>query len=158
MESIASRPAAYILFGSLPLPLPSNLPLVRLWTRAEAEWQCRNRAGALTVSSEVGGRRGILTGYLMQAASAPPTTVVLLGDLFWGDLEPAERTELLERFLRAAAGKGARFASCPVLGYASLDPVTTAGFRRSKRVIHTYLTFWNGLQPRPVPALYIDVL
>ncbi len=146
------------LFMELASALPSNLPLVRLWTRAEAEWQCRNRAGALTVSSDVGGRRGILIGYLMQAASAPPTTVVLLEDLLWGDLEAAERTELLERFLRAAAGQGARFASCPVLGYASLDPLTAAGFRRSKRMIHTYLTFWNGLQPRPVPALYIDVL
>jgi hypothetical protein len=146
------------LFMELASALPSNLPLVRLWTRAEAEWQCRNRAGALTVSCDVGGRRGMLTGYLMQAASAPPTTVVLLGDLFWGDLEPAERTELLERFLRAAASQGARFASCPVLGYASLDPLTVAGFRRSRRVIHTYLTFWNGLQPQPVPALYTDVL
>src|SRR4029077_1331119 len=141
------------LFMELASALPSNLPLVRLWTRAEAEWQCRNRAGALTVSSEAGGRRGILTGYLMQAVSAPPTTIVLLGDLFWGDLEPAERRELLERFLRVAAGQGARFASCPALGYASLDPLTAAGFRRSKRVIQTYLTLWNGLQPRPVPAL-----
>jgi hypothetical protein len=146
------------LFLELASALPSNLPLVRLWTRAEAEWQCRNRTGALTVSSEVRGRRGILTGYLMQAASAPPTTVVLLGDLLWGDLEPVERTELLERFLRAAAGQGARFASCPVLDYASIDPLTAGGFRRSKRMVHTYLTFWNGLQPQPVPALYIDVL
>ena len=146
------------LFMELASALPSTLPLVRLWTRAEAEWQCRNRAGALTVSSDVGGRRGILTGYLMQAASAPPTTVVLLGDLLWGNLEPAERTELLERFLRAAAVRGAGFASCPVLGYAALDPLTVAGFRRSKRMIHTYLTFWNGLQPLPVTALYIDVL
>jgi hypothetical protein len=146
------------LFMELASALPSNLPLVRQWTRAEAEWQCRNRAGALTVSATVDGRRGIITGYLMQAASEPPTTVVLLGDLFWGDLEPAERTELLEKFLRAAACQGARFASCPVLGYASLDPLTASGFRRSKRVTHTYLTFWNGLQPRPVSALYIDVL
>ncbi len=146
------------LFMELASALPSNLPMVRLWTRAEAEWQCRNRNGALTVSSNVGGRRGMLTGYLMQAASVPPTTVVLLGDLLWGDLEPAERTELLEKFLRVAAGQGARFASCPVLGYASIVPVMAAGFRRSKRVIQTYLTFWNGLQPRPVRGLYIDVL
>src|SRR5713226_2326986 len=145
------------LFMELASALPSNLPMVRLWTRAEAEWQCRNRNGALTVSSNVGGRRGMLTGYLMQAASVPPTTVVLLGDLLWGDLEPAERTELLEKFLRVAAGQGARFASCPVLGYASIVPVMAAGFRRSKRVIQTYLTFWNGLQPRPVRGLYIDV-
>jgi hypothetical protein len=146
------------LFMELASVLLRNLPLVRLWTRAEAEWQCRKRYGALTVSSDVGGRRGILTGYLMQVASAPPTTVVLLGDLLWGDLEPAERTELVERFLRAAAHRGARFASCPVLNYASLDPLRSANFRRSKRVIHSYLTFWNGFQPRPVPALYIDVL
>ncbi len=154
----AASDADINLFMELSSALPSNLPLVRQWTRPEAEWQCRNRAGALTVSSTVGGRRGIVTGYLMQAASLPPTTVVLLGDLFWGDLEPAERTELLEKFLRAAACQGARFASCPMLGYASLAPLTASGFRRSKRVIHTYLTFWNGLQPRPVSALYIDVL
>ncbi|MGB6383651.1 MAG: hypothetical protein WBD25_13250 [Terriglobales bacterium] len=146
------------LFMELASALPSNLPMVRLWTKAEAEWQCRNRAGALTVSSTVEGRRGMITGYIMQAASAPPTNVVLLGDLLWGDLEPTERTELLEKFLRAATGRGACFASCPVLGYASLDPVVASGFRRSKRVIHTYLTFWNGLHPQPVSALYIDVL
>jgi hypothetical protein len=146
------------LFMELASTLPSNLPLRRLWTRAEAEWQCRGRAGALTVSSRACGRRGLLTGYLTQVASTPPTTVVLLEDLLWGDLEAAERTELTERFLRAAATQGARTASCPVLGYASLETLTAARFRRSKRVLHTYLTFWNGFQPRLVPALYIDVL
>jgi len=146
------------LFMELASALPSNLPLVRLWTRAEAEWQCRGRAGAITVSSRVGGRRGVLTGYLTQAPSTPPVTVVLLEDLLWGDLEQTERAELLEKFMRAAASQGARTASCPVLGYSSLDTLTAARFRRTKRVLHTYLTFWNGLQPRPVPALYIDVL
>jgi hypothetical protein len=145
------------LFMGLASALPSNLPLVRLWTRAEAEWQCRGRAGAITVSSRVGGRRGVLTGYLAQAASTPPVTVVLLEDLLWGDLEPAECNELLEKFLRAAATQGARTASCPILGYSSLDTLASARFRRSKRVLHTYLTLWNGLQPRPVTALYIDV-
>lgn len=145
------------LFMKLASELPSNLPLVRLWTRAEAEWQCRGRAGAITVSSCLGGRRGVLTGYLTQAASTPPMTVVFLEDLLWGDLEPAERNELLEKFLHAAATQGARIASCPMLGYTSLDTLVAARFRRSKRVLHTYLTFWNGLWPRPVPALYIDV-
>jgi hypothetical protein len=146
------------LFMELASALPSNLPLLRQWTRAEAEWQCRGRAGALTVSFRTRGRRGLLTGYFTQVASTPPTTVVLLEDLLWGDLEPAERTELAEKFLCAAATQGARTASCPVLGYASLESLTAARFRRSKRVLHTYLTFWNGFQPRPVPALYIDVL
>lgn len=145
------------LFMELASALQNNLPLVRLWTRAEAEWQCRRRAGALAVTYRVGGRRGVLTGYLAQAASTPPITVVVLEDLLWGDLEPAERSELLERFLRAAAAQGARTASCPMLGYTSLDTLTAARFRRSGRVLQTYLTFWNGLQPRPVPALYTDV-
>jgi len=100
----------------------------------------------------------MLTGYLAQAPSTPPVTVVLVEDLLWGDLEKAERSELLEKFLRAAASQEARTASCPVLGYSSLDTLTAARFRPTKRVLHTYLTFWNGLQPRPVPALYMDVL
>jgi len=66
------------LFMELASALPGDLPLVREWTRPEAEWQVRNRAGAIAVSSRVGGRRGILTGYLTQAASTPPMTVVLL--------------------------------------------------------------------------------
>jgi len=146
------------LFMELASTLPDNLPLVRLWTRAEAEWQCRRRAGAIAVSYHAGARRGILTGYMTQVASTPPVTVVLLEDLLWGDLEPTERTELLERFLRVAASQGARTASCPVLGYSSLDILAASRFRRSRRVLHTYLTFWNGFQPRPLDALYIDVL
>jgi hypothetical protein len=145
------------IFMELASRLPTGLPLMRLWTRSEAEWHCRKRAGAITVSSTVDGRRGILTGYLIQAASTPPTTVVLLDDILWGDLEPEERRGLLERFLRIASGQGARTASCPVLGYLPLDTFECARFRRSKRMLHTYLTFWNGLQPHPVSAIYMDV-
>jgi hypothetical protein len=145
------------LFLELASALPRDLPFVRQWTRAEAEWQLRNRAGAIAVSSRVGGRRGILTGYLAHAASSPPMTVVLLEDLLWGDLEPAECSELLKGFLQAAASKGARFVSCPLLGYSSIDPLKAAGFRRSGRVIHIYLTLWNGLEPHAVPALYTDI-
>jgi hypothetical protein len=145
------------LFLELASALPSDLPFVREWTRAEAEWQLRNRAGAIAVSSRVDGRRGMLTGYLAQAASSPPMTVVLLEDLLWGDLEPAECSALLRRFLESAASQGARFVSCPMLGYSSIDPLKAAGFRRSGRVIHIYLTLWSGLEPRPVPALYTDI-
>jgi hypothetical protein len=146
------------LFLELATALPSNLPLERLWTRAEAEWQCRDRAGAVAVSSRVEGRRGLLTGYLTQVACTPPVTTVVLEDLLWGDLESTERIELVKKFLRAAATQGARTASCPILGYAPLDTLLAARFRRSNRVLHTYLTFWNGLQPRPVTSLYMDVL
>ena len=146
------------IFMEVAATLPDKLPLVRRWTRPEAEWQCRRRVGAITVSSRVGTRRGILTGSITQVASIPPTTVVLLEDLLWGDLKPAEQAELLERFLRVAATQGARIASCPILGYSPVDTLTTARFRPSKRVLNAYLTFWNGLKPAPVPALYIDIL
>lgn len=146
------------LFLELANALPSDLPLKRVWTRAEAEWQCRDRVGAVTVSSRVEGRRGVVAGYLTQVATAPPVTTVVLEDLLWGDLESAERIELVKKFLRAAATQGARTASCPILGYAPLDTLLAARFRRSNRVLHTYLTFWNGLQPRPVTSLYMDVL
>jgi hypothetical protein len=145
------------LFMELASALPADLPFVREWTRAEAAWQLRNRTGAIAVSTRVDGRRGMLTGYLAQAASSTPMTVVLLEDLLWGDLAPAECSELLKKFLQAAAFQGAGFVSCPMLGYSSVDPLKAAGFRRSGRVLHIYLTLWNGLEARPVPALYTDI-
>jgi hypothetical protein len=145
------------LFLELASELNTNLPLVRQWTRAEAEWQCRDRSGAIAVSYCAGDRRGMLTGYMAQALAKQPIPVVLLEDLLWGNLEPAERVELVERFLRIAAARGARTASCPVLGYTSYGTLSAAKFRRSGRVLHAYLTMWNGLEPHTVPGLYIDV-
>jgi hypothetical protein len=146
------------LFLELASVLPSDLPLKRLWTQAEAAWQCRERAGAITATADIGGRRGVLTGYLTQIASTPPVTAVVLEDLLWGNLESVERIELLTKFLKTAARQGARTASCPNLGYSSLDTLLAGRFRRSNRVLHTYLTFWNGLEPRPVASLYLDVM
>ena len=146
------------LFLELAAAVAQNPPLARVWTRAEAEWQCRQRAGAITVTSQVSRRRGLLTGYIVQVASAPPTPVVLLEDLLWGDLEPAERAALLDEFLSAAAARGAVMASSPVLDYASTDTLTGARFRRSRRVVHMYLSLWNGLEARPVSSVYIDVV
>jgi len=146
------------LFLELASAMPGNLPLTRLWTREEAVWQCRSRSGAIVVVHRTAGARGMLTGYITQVASSPPATVVLLEDLLWGNLEPPERAKLLERFLRAAAARGARVASCPILGYAPVDTLEAARFRRSNRVLHTYLTLWNGLHPAPVDAMYFDVL
>jgi len=145
------------LFLELTSELKNNVPLVRQWTRAEAEWQCRGRAGAIAVSCRAGERRGMLTGYMALAAAKQPIPVVLLEDLLWGNLEPAERVELVNRFLRIGAAQGARTASCPVLGYTSYDSLSAARFRRSGRVLHAYLTMWNGLEPHTVPGLYIDV-
>lgn len=146
------------LFLELTASIADAVTLARTWTRDEAAWQCKGRTGAIAVTVETGGRRGMLTGYLMEVASVPPARVALMEDLLWGDLRPAECSELLQRFLRAAASRGAQTVSCPVLGYASTDPLVAAGFRRSRRVLHAYLTLWNGLQAKPMPSLYVDVL
>lgn len=145
------------MFLDLAAGCARNVPLARLWTPAEAAWQCRQRSGAITVSLESEGRRGLLTGYLVMVVGDPPAQVALLEDIFWGNLEIPEQALLLQRFLAAAASKGARAVSCPVMGYSSMDPLTAAGFRPSKRVLHTWLALWNGMDPEPVSALYIDV-
>jgi hypothetical protein len=132
-------------------------PLARCWMREEAIWQCQRREGAVVANATHGPRRGMLTGHIMPVASTPPARAVLMEDLLWGDLEPGERGDLLQRFLRAAASRGAQAASCPVLGCFSTEPLAAAGFRRAKRVLHTYLTLWNGPQPGVMPSLYIDV-
>jgi ribosomal protein S18 acetylase RimI-like enzyme len=134
-----------------------DLPLARTWTREEAVWQCRDRGGAITVSLENEGRRGLLTGYIITVTGNPPAPVALIEDVLWGSLETPEQAGLLQRFLAAAASRGARSVSCPLLGYSSMAPLTAAAFRPSKRVLHAWLTLWNGLEPEPVSSLYIDV-
>jgi hypothetical protein len=78
-------------------------------------------------------------------------------DLLWGNLDTAERATLLRRFLEATAAYGCQSVSCPVLGYSSTETLTAAGFRRSKRILHTYLTLWNGQDPVPLSSIYVDV-
>ena len=156
-EAAAAPEADIDLFLELASAITETVPFARFWTREEAIWQCRDRSGAITLSASHGGRRGMLTGYIMQVATAPATNVLLMEDILWGDLEEAERKELLQNFLRLAAARGAQSASCPVLNYASLDPLTAAGFRRSKRVLHTYLTTWTGDHPAEFESVYLDV-
>ena len=146
------------LFLELAACLPETAPFARLWTREEAEWQCRLRLGALTVTARRGQRRGMLTGYVAEVASKPPVKALAIEDLLWGDLEPAERKDLLEEFLRAAAFRGARIASCPVMNYADLEPFRSAGFRPTKRRVHIYLTRWDNVTLPEFPAVYMDVL
>lgn len=93
----------------------------------------------------------------MTVAGNPPVPVALIEDVLWGSLDNSEQARLLQRFLAVAASKGARSVSCPVMGYGSMAPLTAAGFRGSRRVLHTWLALWNGLEPEPVSALYIDV-
>jgi hypothetical protein len=146
------------IFLELASAIPNETSFARLWTRPEAEWQCRLRDGALTVSACHDQRRGILTGYLVQVAGNPPVKALAVEDILWGDLEPGERKDLLQTFVRAGASRGAQVASCPVMNYADLEPFRAAGFRFAKRRVHVFLTTWDGPQTSEFPSVYLDVL
>ena len=145
-------------FLALAACTPVRAPLSRLWIREEADWQCNRRIGAIVAQFQSGPRRGMLTGYIMPIANANRTQCLMVEDVLWGDLEPAERNFLVKDFLDRAVSEGAQVAALPILGYADVQPFHAARFRPSQRLLHAYLTVWNG---EPVtdalPSLYLDV-
>ncbi len=157
-DSVDADEGAAERFLELALPLAAQTPLARLWSLEEAEWQCRRRFGALAVELDVGERRGMLTGYLMPVANASRTKSVVIEDVLWGGLLPQERDVLVKKFLDRAVAAGAQIAVLPALGYADLQPFHNARFRPSQRVLHAYITVWNG-PPflEALPSLYLDV-
>jgi hypothetical protein len=145
------------LFLDLAGELEGDPPLSRTWTREEAIWQCRRRFGAVSLKACHESRRGMLSGYITGVTGPSASNVAILEDVLWGDLTFAEQSQLLQRFLRLASSKGARSISCPVLRYASMEPLEAAGFRRSRRILHAWLTLLNDAEPAPLSSLYIDV-
>jgi hypothetical protein len=136
-----------------------RLRFARLWSREEAEWECRGRYGALAESLERGGRWGMITGYRLHIADQRHTPVVFIENLLWDCLQDPERRELLDRFLRKAA-RSAEIAVVPLWGYTDPAPFQAARFRQSTRMMHAYLTFWNGRQAPDgdeFNPMYIDV-
>lgn len=133
-----------------------SAPLSRIWSPEEAQWQCLTRYGALCVRHESGPRRGLLTGYVMDVIGGGKS--LLIEDLLWGSLEGAERIQLLDKLLAAGAAAGAEMAVAPRMGYADEEPLTKGGFRRSRRLVHTYLTTWNERPAQqPLASQYIDI-
>jgi GNAT superfamily N-acetyltransferase len=129
-------------------------PLTRIWTRAEAEWQIRDRAGALCVTYESGAASGALSGYTIGCLDG--TRCFLIEDVLWDGLAPGEQAHLLGRLLASAAEK-AEVAAVPMPGYADLSAFRQAGFRLSRRVLNAYLTMWRGAATE-LRGFYMDVL
>jgi hypothetical protein len=146
-------------FLELATPIANQTPLARLWSRKEAEWQCQRRFGSVVAELESTPRRGMLVGYIMPVASASPTKCLIIEDVLWGDLEPQERDRLVKALLDRAALAGAQMAVVPHMSYADFEPFRAARFRRSKRVLHMYLTVWKG-EPwtEPISSAYLDVV
>jgi GNAT superfamily N-acetyltransferase len=145
-------------FLALAAPLASNQPLARTWTREEGDWQCFHRAGSVVAELARESRRGILTGYVMSILDRDRTKVLLVEDILWEELQPAERHELLQRFLAKAAAQGAQLATLPMLGYADLAPFKKFRFLPTRRTLHCYLTSFKDTFPlETLPSMYLDV-
>jgi len=145
-------------FLRLTATIASNTPLARLWSASEAEWQIATRLGAITCRYAAEQSLGMLTSYIMQIDRPDRAKCLLIEDVLWGTLDTNQRQKLLWQLLDKAAAAGVRMATVPVLHYADMEPFTAAGFRRSRRVVHAYLTIWNGGAPtEALPSIYFDV-
>jgi GNAT superfamily N-acetyltransferase len=156
-----TNPQAVGMFLDLAAPLADIQPLARIWTKPEVEWQCVHRSQPITETLAVGGRAGLLTGYIMSISDKQHTRCLLIEDILWGTLTTEERQTLLKQFLNKAAHAGVRLATVPVLGYAQMEPFKKARFQSTRRVLHAYLTLWSAGHPdlpaEPLPSMYLDV-
>jgi hypothetical protein len=134
-----------------------NVPLVRTWSTEEANWQCTGRDRAVTAAVCVEDRRGMMSGYAIETSGTPPMLCVLLDDILWGDLGPEERAVLAKAFVEKSAALGAKMVITPVLSYADMQPLASAGFRKTRRLLHAYLTLWDMPLPESLPAIYVDI-
>jgi len=134
------------------------VPLGRVWSPEEAEWQCRRRAHPVVVSHLSGGRHGLLTGYVMHGADQARTKCLLIEDILWNDLTGEERQAMVQKLVARSASAGVRLAVVPLLGYADPEPFIKCRFLRSPRVVHAYFgRLSEEWEPEPVSSFYVDV-
>jgi hypothetical protein len=136
----------------------NDVPLLRVWTDREIQWQLQRHDGVVACHRSA-HKEGLMTGYLMQAANPRKTKCLLIEDVLWGTLENEERLTLVEKMLSRGAQAGAQIALLPCLGYADSAPFRAARFRSSPRTLHCYLTVFKGdPPPKPVSSMYLDVI
>jgi GNAT superfamily N-acetyltransferase len=135
-----------------------DVPITRVWSHSEAEWQCKLRSGAASTSYSSGSNTGVLNGYIQQVADSAKTSCLFIENVLWGSLVDEERRILVDQYIEEQSKK-ATIAVLPLLECADVSPFTAAGFRRSTRSLNAYLTLWNSsLAHETVPGMYIDVL
>jgi Acetyltransferase (GNAT) family len=155
LESYATLARPFLDAASV---VSKSSPMARQWSLEEAKWQCA-RNGAVVARHELETRNGMLTGYIMELADQNQTLSLLIEDVLWGTLIEKDRGVLVRQFIDKASAQGARLAVVPDLGYADMAPFTSARFRPSPRLVHTYLTLWGeDLKVQPVPSLYLDII
>jgi GNAT superfamily N-acetyltransferase len=134
--------------------LNADVPLVRQWSEAEANWHLTS-PGRLCYSDPAGG---VVSGIVQRSADSAHTPCLSIEDVLWDRLTAEARRMLLDRLMRRAS-RIASVAVVPMLGYADLSPFLAAGFRRSPRLIHAYLTLWDtSADFRDFSGMYLDIL
>ena len=122
-----------------------NSPFARVWSEAEARWQCEDRDAVVSATSEGVKGCGVLTGYIAPIANGKGTKCLFVEDVLWSELDGDERKRLLHTFLHKALHAGAEMATVPRCGYAELKTFSTASFIRTRRMMRVYLSLWNGM-------------
>ncbi|MEO8724985.1 MAG: GNAT family N-acetyltransferase [Acidobacteriaceae bacterium] len=152
-----SPEAAGALLGNFANALCSERGFVRQWTPEESQWHCVARLGVITSIGK--DSRGMLCGAVADVQDREAIAKCLfIDDVFWGDLDQHESAQMLSNLLAQAHAAGAVLAICPLAGYIDYAPLRTAGFRRTKRRLHMYLTSWSDALPlQPLSSAYIDV-
>jgi hypothetical protein len=129
----------------------------RMWTAEEADWQCLRRDGAFGASLERDGKCGAVSAYAMPTAGAKPVLCGLVEDVLWGELEAADRKQLVTRLLEAASAAKVDLLLVPNLQYTEMAPFTQAGFRSTRRALQMYVTSWSEKLPlQEMTSAYID--
>lgn len=145
------------LFLELASSSTRHLPFRRIWTRQEADWQCRTRTGAIFLASRTPGARGVITGYVVDALGSQPYRLLSIEDLLWDEMQPEARIAFLQQFLALGAARGAQIASVAITGQTGYDTLKRLRFRSILRQMNVYITRWDAPPPEPVDALYMDV-
>jgi hypothetical protein len=137
--------------------MPDEVALARRWTDEEARWHF-SRPGSFAATVASGSESGAIAGHCAPVLDGSGLRSVSIEDVLWQTLPSQERHGLLSQFIAAAASRGADVIGVPVLGYADLSEFRAAGFRKTRRLLHAYLTRWTADPVAPFDAMYLDVI
>lgn len=133
--------------------------LKREWTQAEAVWQCKQRLDAFGCSLQEGHQEGTISAYAMTTGGAKPARCGLVDAVVWEGAQSAQRVRMVEMLLDSARAMEVDLLLIPMLNCFDAQPFLSAGFRRTRRILHMYLTSWNSsLEFGELDAISIDVL
>jgi hypothetical protein len=135
-----------------------ELTFRRIWTEAEAAWQCNGRLGAFGCSLGEGDKQATITAYTMLTGGTKSICCGLVEDVLWEGTDDAQRSQMIDLLLDSARALEVELLLIPVMHYFDPAPFVAAGFRKTRRTLNLYLTTWSDRwSPSELEAAYIDV-